>query len=66
MFDLGKEKITIDCPTCNRKHTVLLQDVANGRTVRCTCNTNIKLQDKGGTARRSIDDLNRAIRRFGK
>lgn len=64
MFDLSKEKITIGCPTCNRKHQVTLQQVANGATVKCSCNTNIKLQDKGGSTRRGIGNVNSAFKKL--
>lgn len=73
MFDLSREKITIGCPTCNRKHQVTLQQLANGVTIRCSCSTNIKLQDKGGSAKRGIGNVNSAfkkledtLKKFGK
>jgi hypothetical protein len=34
MFDLGKEKVTIECTTCNKRHQVTLQQVAHGATVK--------------------------------
>ena len=64
MFDLGKEKITIECPTCNRRHTVTVQQVANRSTIKCSCNTNMQLKDERGSARRSINDINNSMKKL--
>lgn len=64
MFDLGKEKTTIDCPSCNRKHTVTLLQVANRSIVFCPCGTNIQLEDKGGSARRGIQSVNDSMKKL--
>jgi transcription elongation factor Elf1 len=63
MFDLGKEKITIECPSCNRKHQATLQQVSNRATIHCSCGTNIKLEDKGGSTRRGIQSINDSMKK---
>ena len=64
MFDISKEKISIDCPECKRKHQVTLQQVANQATIRCSCSANIKLTDKNGSARRSIQEINSSFKKL--
>lgn len=64
MFDLGKQKVSIECPSCSRKHNVTIQQIATGVTVRCGCNTNIILEDKGGSAKSSIRNINNATRKL--
>lgn len=59
----------VDCPNCGVKVKVALQDVAKQRTVKCRRGHSIALKDDGGGARktqRSLDDLERALKRFGK
>lgn len=64
MFDLSKEKVTTRCPNCNRKHQVTLQQVSNGATIRCSCNTNIKLNDRDGSVKRSVKDINNSFKKL--
>lgn len=64
MFDLGSKKIDINCPDCNHKHEVSLQQVANGTTVKCNCGTTIKLHDQGGSAKRGINDINASMKKL--
>lgn len=59
----------VDCPECGAKVGVDLEDVAKQRTVRCRKGHTIKLEDSGGGAKKaqkSINDLNKAIRRLEK
>jgi uncharacterized Zn finger protein len=64
MFDLGKEKINIDCPSCGTKNITTILQVANGSTIRCSCGRNIKLHDKDGSARRSISSINNSMKKL--
>jgi transcription elongation factor Elf1 len=64
MYDLGKEKVTIICPGCNRKQSITLQQAANGATIKCVCGTNIKLEDKGGSLKKNIKGLNDAFKKL--
>ncbi|NUO58988.1 MAG: hypothetical protein HOV78_20195 [Hamadaea sp.] len=60
--------IDIECPECGSKVGVSLEDVAKQRTVRCRKGHSIKLNDKGGGARKAqkaLDDLDKKIRRLG-
>lgn len=59
----------IECPECGAKVKVTLQDVAKERTVRCVRGHSIAIKDDGGGGRRAqkaMDDLDRALKRFGK
>lgn len=61
--------LEINCPECGNKVSVTLQDVAKGRGVRCRAGHSFKVVDQGGGARKaqkSLDDLDRALRRLGR
>lgn len=61
--------LDIDCPECGAAVKVTLQDVAKQRTVRCRRGHSIALKDQGGGGRKAqsaLDDLDRALKRFGK
>lgn len=62
MFDLGKEKVTVNCPSCNRKHTATFNDVSRNRTVRCGCGANLKLTDSGGSVKKGVSNINKAFK----
>lgn len=54
-----------DCPACGGKVRFSLQDVAKGRTVRCSRGHSVTLKDEGGGAAqvdRSLRDLDKSIR----
>lgn len=61
MFDLSKEKIEVKC-NCGRLHKPTLQDVANGKTLRCSCGTNINLKDDRGSVKKGVADINKAFK----
>lgn len=63
------DKIETECPDCGGRIRFTLDDVAKQRSVRCSRGHNVKLQDEGGNARKaskSMDDLDRALKDFGK
>ncbi|MDX2001493.1 MAG: hypothetical protein SFW35_03625 [Chitinophagales bacterium] len=62
MLDLGKTKTTINCPECSRKISITLNDIANSRTVRCSCGQTIKLVDKNGNNRQVLNKMNNSMR----
>lgn len=73
MFDLGKEKTSIDCPQCGGYHTVTLDQVTRNESIYCECGANIQLEDSGGSVRDSkkainsaFRDLENTIRRLGR
>ena len=74
MIDISKQEIESDCPSCNSKFSITLQQVSNQETIRCrSCGENIRLIDKGGSARKGIRDVNKsfndlekAFKNFGK
>lgn len=60
--------LEVNCPDCGATVKVTLQDVAKHRSVRCRRGHRFTLKDDGGGARktqRSLDDLDRAIKRLG-
>ncbi|WP_156251957.1 hypothetical protein [Pseudactinotalea terrae] len=59
----------IECPQCGRSFTVLIREISAGATKSCPNGHRIKLTETGGagkTAQQSLDDLDRAFKRFGK
>lgn len=63
MFDLGKQKIEINCPSCNRRHAATFNDVGK-KTIRCGCGTNIQLQDSNNSVRNSVNDINKSFKKL--
>lgn len=61
MFDLSKEKIDVKC-NCGRKHIATLQDAINRKVIRCSCGTNIHLNDNKGSVKRGVTDINKAFK----
>ena len=64
MLDLGKEKVPVKCPSCNRRHTATLNDVGRSRVITCGCGTNIQLRDGGGSVKIGVTNINRALKRL--
>ncbi len=61
--------LDLECPECGAALKATLQDVAQGRTVRCRRGHSVKLEDQGGGARqtqKALDDLDRAFRHLGR
>jgi len=72
MFDLGKHKIEIKCPSCNRGHSATLNEVGK-KTIKCGCGANIQLQDSNNSVRNGVSDINKGfkkledtLKKFGK
>ena len=61
MVDLGKEKVEVQC-NCGRKHSATFQDAINHKVIRCSCGDNIQLNDKDGSVRKSVTDINKAFK----
>ena len=65
MIDIGKEKIKINCPDCNRLLTVTLKQVANQTTISCTgCGNRVKLVDDKGSTRKGVTEINRSFQKL--
>jgi transposase len=63
------DKLETECPDCGGKIRFELEDVARRRTVRCSRGHSVKLKDEGGGARKAskaLNDLDKALKRFGK
>ncbi len=59
----------MQCPECGSKVRFQLSDVAAQRTVRCGRGHAMKLEDKGGGARKAdkaMKDLEKSIKRLGR
>ena len=65
MFDISRQNIDFPCPQCSRKNSVTLAQVSRQATITCSgCRQNITLKDKNGSANKSIQDINSAMRDF--
>ena len=63
MFDLSQEKIDFNCPDCGRGNRVTLKQVADQATIICVgCRERIYLKDSGGSARKTINETNKAFK----
>jgi DNA-directed RNA polymerase subunit RPC12/RpoP len=61
--------LELDCPQCGRRVKATTADLAKQRTVACPSGHRLNLKDEGGGARkvqRSLDDLDKAIKKLGK
>ena len=56
------------CPECGRTFTASFDDFTKQRTKRCPAGHQVKLKDKGGSARKAskaMSDFDEALRRLG-
>jgi len=61
--------VDFECPECGSLVKATVAEVARQATKRCRQGHSIKLVDQGGGARkaqRAMDDLDRALKKFGK
>lgn len=62
MFDLGKTKISINCPSCEFVNKVTLDDVSKGKEIICKgCLNIIKLVDKDNSTKKSVKSVKKSI-----
>jgi len=62
MMNFNSQKIEINCPECNRSISVTLQQIANQATVKCMCSQFIQLQDKNGSFKKGVNDMNKSMK----
>ncbi len=69
MFDLNKEKIEINCPSCNSVLAVTFGQISKEDSVTCIfCKNKIKLIDKNKVGKKidkSFQDLEKTLRNLG-
>ena len=68
-FPIMDLDIDFKCPECGSLVKATVAEVARQATKRCRKGHPIRLVDQGGGARkaqRAMDDLDRALKRFGK
>lgn len=65
MFDIGNQKIDVKCG-CGRIYKPTLKDVANQKKISCSCGNAIQLQDNGGSAKKTIGNVNKSLGNFEK
>lgn len=61
--------IDVKCQNCGRTHKIPLDTIAKEGSKHCPCGTTINFKDEGGGARaasKSLGDLDKAIKKFGK
>lgn len=73
MVDISKQTVKIDCPECKRAISVTLKQVADEALVKSSCGQEIKLKDNNGSAKKSIQEINKSfqgledtLRKLGK
>ncbi|MFD1553417.1 hypothetical protein [Putridiphycobacter roseus] len=69
MFDFSKEKIEINCPSCNSVLAVTFGQISKEDSVSCkSCKNKIKLIDKNNVGKKidkSLRDLEKTLKNFG-
>lgn len=67
MIDISREKVDLNCPECNSGIKVTLRQVSSQSTVSChRCGIDIRLNDHNGSARKTIQDINKAFNDLDK
>lgn len=67
MLDISKEKVNINCPSCNGIIKVTLSQAANEETIVCTsCQSDIHLQDNNNSVKKSIKNVNQGFKNLEK
>lgn len=61
MKNFGKHMTKTNCTSCNREIEFSLEQVAQGSTLTCICGQKIRLQDKDNSAKKAINDINKAL-----
>lgn len=63
------DDLDTDCPDCGGQVRFSLDDLAKGRTVRCSRGHSVTLKDEGGgaaKASKALKDLDKSISRLGR
>ena len=61
--------MVINCPECDAKMKVSMEDIANERTETCVKGHRVTLKDHGGgfsKAQKALDDFEKTVKNFGK
>jgi len=61
MNDISNQKEELDCPECGAKFEVTLKQIADESKVICSCGQSIQLKDKDHSAKKAIEDINKAL-----
>lgn len=61
---MASQRIDVECPECDRKFKVTMQDVINGRSVRCPVGHSVRLKDEGGAAGKLERELKKIDKGF--
>lgn len=63
MFDLSNEKVNVTC-SCGKTHVATLKQAMNRAVIKCTCGTNIRLNDADGSVKKGVNEINDALKRL--
>ena len=69
MDALLRSKVDIECPICQRRISVTLGDVQQGRLVHCPGGHSVRLEEKGDglkQAERSLKDFERSLKNLNR
>jgi len=62
---LEKSEIEVSCPECKREFKVTLKQVANEEEVTCPgCRKRIHLKDSDGSVRRSLQSVDKELKKL--
>jgi len=67
MSNLGESEFDFECPNCNKKNKVTLKQVERQETIVCIgCKSRIKLEDKDGSMRKALKEIDDSINNLFK
>jgi len=72
-MDIGKSRLSADCPACHSPVEFTLSQAAEGASVKCAgCGATIRLTDDGSTSKAvsdvngKLDEISKAIKKISK
>lgn len=66
MIDIGKEKVSMNCPECKRSIQVSTGQISRQELVKCRCGQSIRLVDSKGSNEKAVRDINKAFKDLEK
>lgn len=66
-MSMSSKQITVECPKCEAANVVSLQQVADQSQIKCVgCEVNIDLVDDNGSTKKSIQNIEQALKQLPK
>jgi predicted RNA-binding Zn-ribbon protein involved in translation (DUF1610 family) len=66
IMDIENKTIQFKCPNCGIVHSVTLNNITAGKSIKCACGKIILLNDKNGSLKKVSDEISKFKKMFGK